>query len=152
MRIATVVARYLLGLIFFVFGVNGFVDVIPHPPLGPTATQYMEGLTVTGYFWPLLRGLEALGGLALLSNRFVPLALAALAPINLQIFAFHLALEPLNLPMAGVMIVAHALLLAAYWPYFAPLFTARATSRYSAALARADRADAGGLATTSSAA
>ncbi len=87
-RVATG-ARLILGLIFTIFGLNGFLSFLPAPPPEGVALQFFSGLAATGYFFPLLKGTEVLVGLALLSGRYVPLALTVLAPITLNIFAFH---------------------------------------------------------------
>jgi uncharacterized membrane protein YphA (DoxX/SURF4 family) len=83
------IARLLLGAIFFVFGLNGFLGFLPAPPLSPEAGSFMGALAATGYFFPLLKGTEVIAGALLLGNRFVPLALVVLAPIAVQITAFH---------------------------------------------------------------
>ena len=90
-KVAKTVARVLLGLPFLIFGINYFFPFAPHPELHGAAIDYMTGLTKADYFWPLLRSLEILIGIALISGYFMPLALAILAPINLQILIFHLA-------------------------------------------------------------
>lgn len=123
MKKLIITTRVILGLPFLVFGVNHFFPFIPHPEMSGPAMDYMVGLSKTGYFWPFLRSLEILIGLSLLSNRFVPLALAVLAPINLQIFIFHLFLEPTNLPLAIILIAAQSFLTIQYWAYFKQLFT-----------------------------
>jgi uncharacterized membrane protein YphA (DoxX/SURF4 family) len=98
--ISVPVARVLLGLVFFVFGLNGFLQFIPMEPPQGAAGQFMGGLFATGYFFPLLKGTEVTVGVLLLSGRLVPLALILLAPITVNIAAFHLFLEPGGLPMA----------------------------------------------------
>ena len=101
-------ARFVLGLIFFVFGLNGFFAFLPQPPLPETAGAFLGGLAASGYFFPLLKGTEVLVGIALLSNRFVPLALTVLAPISLNIFLFHALLAPaLALPIAILTLQAY---------------------------------------------
>lgn len=109
-QLAPTAARLLLGLIFFVFGLNGFLHFLPMPPPEGVAGTFMGGLAATGYFFPLLKGTEVLAGLLLLGNRFVPLALIVLAPIVVQIAAFHLFLAPASLAMAGFLVVAEAYL------------------------------------------
>src|SRR5690606_5513367 len=95
------VARVLLGLPFVVFGLNGFLQFLPQPALEGDAATYMGGLAAAGYFFPLLKATEIVAGIALLSGRFVPLALTVLAPIVLQIFAFHAFLAGgIALPLA----------------------------------------------------
>lgn len=88
-------ARLTLGLIFFVFGLNGFIGFLPMPPLpeGP-AGAFIGGLAASGYMFPFIKSTEVLASIALLSNRFVPLALTVLAPISLNIFLFHVVLAP----------------------------------------------------------
>ena len=127
MKITTTIARVILGLPFLIFGINYFFPFAPHPQLHGAAIDYMTGLTKTGYFWPILRSLEILIGVALISGKFVPLALAILAPINIQILVFHLALEPQNIPMAVIMSILHGFLIYRYWNYYRRIFTLKAT-------------------------
>ncbi len=87
-------ARIILGLLFLVFGLNGFLNFMPMPPHEGVSAQFLGGLAAAPYFFPILKELEALIGLVLLSNRFVPLALTVLAPITFNILTFHLFLEP----------------------------------------------------------
>jgi putative oxidoreductase len=126
MKIATTIARILLGLPFLIFGINYFFPFIGHPELQGAAVDYMTGLTKAGYFWPLLRSLEILIGIALITGYGVPLALAILAPINLHILLFHLALEPQNIPMAVILAVLQGFLIYRYWSYFKHLFVFKA--------------------------
>jgi uncharacterized membrane protein YphA (DoxX/SURF4 family) len=119
-------ARLVLGLIFFVFGLNGFLHFIPQPPVTGTAGTFMGGLAATGYFFPLLKSVEVAAGLLLLINRFVPLALTLLAPIAVNIFAFHAFLAPGGLPVAVLVVAAEIGLARAYRAAFAPMLQARA--------------------------
>ena len=89
-------ARIFLGLIFFVFGLNGFLHFLPNPPLPDAAGAFMGALAKTGYMFPLIKGTEVLGGLLLLSGRLVPLALLLLAPVIVNIVGFHFVLAPPN--------------------------------------------------------
>lgn len=103
MRKLPLIARILLGLIFFVFGLAGLLNLLPPPPNMPENLQtFMNGLMASGYFFKLLKGTEVVCGLLLLVGAFVPLALVVLAPIVLNIFLVHLFLEPSGLPMAIV--------------------------------------------------
>jgi hypothetical protein len=123
---APTAARLLLGLVFFVFGLNGFLHFIPQPPPpeGPML-NFVMGLLGTGYFFPLLKGTEVLAGLLLLSNRFVPLALAVLAPIVVNIVAVHAFLAPAGLPLALLVLVLELFLAWSYREVFAPMLRAR---------------------------
>lgn len=95
------IARILLGLIFFIFGLNGFLNFIPQPLDLPEKLQtFTNGLMVSGYFFPFLKGTEVVCGALLLTGKFVPLALVVLAPIVLNIFFVHLFLAPSGLAIA----------------------------------------------------
>ncbi len=124
-RIAPEAARVLLGLVFFVFGLNGFLHFIPQPPPEGVAATFMGGLAATGYFFPLLKGTEVIGGALLLSNRFVPLALTVLAPVIVNIFAFHAALDPKGLPIAVLVVALEISLAYVNRKAFAPILTAK---------------------------
>lgn len=95
------IARLLLGLMFFVFGLNGFLNFIPTPTDLPEKLQaFTGGLMASGYFFPLLKGTEVVCGLLLLLGVFVPLSLVILAPIVLNILFVHLFLAPSGMPIA----------------------------------------------------
>ncbi len=95
------IARILLGLIFFVFGIAGLFNLIPAPDDIPQdMVTFMNGMMVTKYFFPLLKGTEIICGALLLMGAFVPLALIVLAPIVLNIFLVHAFMEPSGLPIA----------------------------------------------------
>ena len=104
------IARILLGLIFFVFGLNGLLMFMPMPELTEQAGALMGALAATGYFFPVLKITEIVAGALLLAGLFVPLALILLAPIVVQIFLFHIALEPGGMIMAIVIVVLEAYL------------------------------------------
>jgi uncharacterized membrane protein YphA (DoxX/SURF4 family) len=118
------VARVVLGLVFVVFGLNGFLHFIPMPPMPDKAGAFMGGLAGAGYMFPLIKGTEVLAGLLLLSNRFVPLALTLLAPIIVNIVAFHTVLTPPN-PIAFLVLAAELYLAWSYRDAFRPMLGAR---------------------------
>ena len=94
MKIASTIARYLLGLMFTVFGLNGFFHFIPQPPpTHPLAGQFF-GAVIASHFAAFFFAAQVIGGLLLLSGFFVPLALIVLAAELYNILAFHLTLEP----------------------------------------------------------
>jgi uncharacterized membrane protein YphA (DoxX/SURF4 family) len=118
-------ARILLGLVFFVFGLNGFLHFIPQPPPPAPAMAFFGALFATGYMLPLVMGTQLLVGVLLLSNRFVPLALALIAPIIVNIVAFHAALAPSGLPLALVVLALELLLAWSYRGSFRLMLTPR---------------------------
>src|SRR6266436_4248449 len=99
MRIASVSARYLAGLIFLVFGLNGFLHFIPLPPPGGIAGQFMGALYVSHYL-RVIFGFQVIAGVLLLVIRYVPLAVAILAPVLVNILTFHALMAPSGLPLA----------------------------------------------------
>jgi hypothetical protein len=124
-RYAPTAARILMGLVFFVFGLNGFLQFLPQPPPPARALAFGMALIQTGYFFPLLKGTEVLVGILLLSNRFVPLALAVVAPIVVNIVAFHVALAPSGLPLALIVLALELYMAWSYRRLYAPMLAAR---------------------------
>jgi uncharacterized membrane protein YphA (DoxX/SURF4 family) len=124
---ATTVARILVGLIFFVFGLNGFFNFIPAPAHTGSAGAFLGGLAASGYFFPFLKLTETIAGAALLANRYVPLALAVLAPVVLNIFAFHVALEPESAAVAVVLLGLEVFLAWSYRAVYRPMLAAKVT-------------------------
>ena len=88
------VARVLMGVPFLVFGLNGFLHFLPTPPMPAAAGAFVGALAASGYLFPVLKTVEVAAALLLLSGRFVPLALTLLAPVLVNIVAFHAALAP----------------------------------------------------------
>jgi uncharacterized membrane protein YphA (DoxX/SURF4 family) len=127
-RYAPTVTRVILGLVFFVFGLNGFLNFIPPPtePMPEGAVSLGVAFMNSGYLMQFIKGTEVLCGLLLLANRFVPLALVVLAPIVLNILAFHLFLLPSGTGMALFILALQLHLAWAHRRAFAPLLTARA--------------------------
>jgi uncharacterized membrane protein YphA (DoxX/SURF4 family) len=119
-------ARIVLGLVFTVFGLNGFLNFLPQPPSPPEAAAFGGALAASGYFFPLLKGVEVVAGILLLSGRYVPLALTVLAPIIVNIVAFHLFLAPGGLGMAALLVAAELVLAWAYRDSFRGVLAANA--------------------------
>jgi hypothetical protein len=139
-RHAPTAARYLLGLIFFVFGLNFFLNFLPQPPMTAAAGAFAGALMASGYVMPIVKAIEVIAGALLLGNRFVPLALALLAPIVVGINGFHVALAP---AAGGAAYLALALELFLAWSYrhaFAPMLAARVQPTSSLIESRAPRA------------
>ena len=131
-------ARILLGAVFLVFGANGFLNFIPQPPPSADALPFVGGLAAAGYFFPLLKATEVVAGALLLANRFVPLALSVLAPIVVNIVAFHLFLAPAGLALALVMLALQVYLAWSYRAAYRPMLAARVTPNTSESRALVD--------------
>jgi uncharacterized membrane protein YphA (DoxX/SURF4 family) len=118
-------ARLFLGLVFTVFGLNFFLHFLPTPPATPRAAAFAGALFGSGYFFPLLKTTEVVAGLLLLGGRFVPLALAVLAPIVINIVGFHLFMAPSGMALAVAVLVAELYLAWTYRAAFGPMLQAR---------------------------
>jgi len=119
MKIATVIVRILLGLIFVFFGSNAFLHFLPMPPLPQgVAGEYLHAFFVSGYV-NVIGGFQVIGGLLLLIGRFVPLGLTILGAVIVNIWAFHLLMAPEGLPPAVVVTILELFLLWSYRDRFA---------------------------------
>jgi putative oxidoreductase len=128
MKTASVIARYLAGVIFLVFGLNGFLHFIPLPPPEGVAGQFMGALYVTHYLWVIF-AFQVIAGVLLLINRYVPLAVAVLAPVLVNILTFHALMAPSGLPLALFVTVLWVLLFIDVRPAFSGLFQSRSKAQ-----------------------
>jgi uncharacterized membrane protein YphA (DoxX/SURF4 family) len=130
-RFFPAIVRWLLGLPLCIFGLNGFLNFFPPPatPLPERAMAFVGALADSGYMLPLIAVTQLVVGVLLISNRFVPLALALLAPFIVNSVAFHLALEHSGLPMAGVFLAMELYLAWCYRAAFRPMLAARVQLR-----------------------
>ena len=126
MKTITTVIRILLGLIFTVFGLNGFLHFIPMQPLPQPAIDFFGALAATGYMIRLIFFDQLIGGVLLLTGVAVPLALVILAPIVVNILFFHLFLAPGGLAIAFVVVAMEVFLAWRYQGAFALLFSSSA--------------------------
>lgn len=123
----TTASRYLLGIIFTVFGANGLMMIftgsgfIPMPPPAPEMAVVMGGFFGTKYLMPLVKLIQVVSGLCLLSGKRMTLALTLLGPIVVNILGIHLFLDPAGLPIALVIFVLWGLLVKSRWNHFSPL-------------------------------
>jgi len=105
MKIAYLIARLLLGLVMVVFGLNVYLQFMPagQLPPGPLA-DFTHALFASHYIYAI--GLfQVLPGILLLLNRYVPLALALLAPVIVNICFIHIFMAPSGLPLAAVVVI-----------------------------------------------
>ena len=124
MRIAGLIARYLLGLIFVVFGANGFLHFIPMPPPPGVAGPFMGALFVS-HVLVVIFLLELIGGILLLVGRYVPLALVLLGPVIVNIVLFHAFMAPSGLPLAFVVVILWVLTAWTVRPAFEGIFRSK---------------------------
>lgn len=125
---SVIAARAVLGLIYFVFGLNFFLHFLPMPPsAGGVADAFLGGLFQSGYFFPMLKSIEVVLGAFLLIGLFVPLVLVILMPISLNILLFHVFLTPGHATMGIVIVLIHLYLAWAYRDYYKPLFNRKAS-------------------------
>ena len=119
MKIVALIARILLGLIFFVFGLNGFFHFIPAPPMPPGPAATFAGVLMSTHYFYVVAAIQVAGGILLLVNRFVPLALTLLGPLIVNIFLFHALMEPHGMPMAMMVVILWGILFWAHKQAFA---------------------------------
>src|SRR6516164_9299753 len=124
MRTVSTIARYLAGVIFLVFGLNGFLNFIPMPPPGGIAGQFMGALYASHYLWVIF-AFQLVAAVLLPVNRFVPFAVAVLAPVIVNILVFHIFMAPSGLPLALFVAVLWALIFVSVRSAFAGLFQSR---------------------------
>jgi uncharacterized membrane protein YphA (DoxX/SURF4 family) len=125
-RIAFTVARVVLGLVFVASGLTGLLGLAPPPEGSPGAVALFQALHATGYILPLLKVTELVGGALVLGGLFLPLGLVLLAPVIVNIVAFHVFVAPAGLPIAAVLVTAALALAWRHRAAFAPLFVMRA--------------------------
>lgn len=122
MKYAIIIARVLLGLVFAVFGANAFVHFIPMPPPPQgDAGAFIGALLHSGYLY-VVATLQVLGGLCLLSGRFVPLGLTLLGPVIFNILCFHIFFDPNGMPIAVIISTLSLFLVWAYRHKFPAIF------------------------------
>ena len=124
MKILTNVSQFLLGFIFLVFGLNGFLHFIPMPPPSGVAGQFLGSTFVTKYLL-FIFAIQLIGGVLLLINRYVPIALTILGPIIVNILLFHSLMNPEGLGLALFVTILWAVVFVSARSAFAGIFQAR---------------------------
>ena len=121
-------ARLLFGLAFFIFGLNGFLEFMPLPPVSEKAGALLGAFAATGYFFPMIKVIEISVGLMLLANVFAPLALILITPLLVGITSIHLFLNPEGLPMMVVLLLLHAFVAYGYKKYHKHVLNTKAVA------------------------
>jgi len=129
MKIAVLIARILLGLIYLIFGLDYFLHFIPYQPVHTGAAgAFIAGLKGTGYFYPMLKVIQIAGGISLIFNRYAPFSAVVLFPVSLNVLLFHTVLVPSGALMGITLIVPNLFLGYAYRKYYSSMFIARAVT------------------------
>ena len=123
MKNATTIFRFLLGFLYLVFGLDYFLHFIPYQPHHTgNAALFKAGLKAAGYFYPMQKVIQVLGGLSLLFNRYAPFSAVVLFPISLNVFLFHTILVPSGWLMGVFLLVPNLFLGYAYRRYYSSMF------------------------------
>src|SRR6267142_699204 len=130
MKILTHISRFLLAVIFTVFGLNGFLHFIPMPPPSGVAGQFLGSMFVTKYLL-FVFAIQVIGSVLLLINRYVPIALTILGPIIVNILLFHGLMNPDGLGLALFVTILWAVVFASVRSAFAGIFQARVETKTS---------------------
>ena len=112
MKIVTMIARYLLGLIFLVFGLTNYLGFLPMPTPAYRGGRTVLHVLVSTHYIYFVGVFEVVSAILLLVNRYVPLALMLLAPVIFNIALFHTLMAPSGLPLASVVVIVLWLLVA----------------------------------------
>ena len=119
--------RLFVGLAFFVLGLNGFIHFIPFPPMSGPPADFAAAMIATGYLFPFVHSTEIVAGALLLSGRFVPIALTIVAPVVLNILAFHIFLAPSGILFPLIIAALEIFLAWSYRSAFRAFFRANAS-------------------------
>jgi uncharacterized membrane protein YphA (DoxX/SURF4 family) len=121
MKIVFLAARLLLGLIFFVIGLNGFLWFMPAPPLTGFPAEWQTVVVGSHFIW-FTSGVQVICGIMLLTNQYVPLALVVLGAVLSNILVFHITMLPSGLPLALLTTAIWVVACLPYRSHFAQLF------------------------------
>jgi len=121
MKIVPTIARYLMGLMFTVFGLNGFLNFIPAMPMPPLAGQFFGVLVASQYTIPVFL-IQIVCGLLFLINRYVPLALTLIGPVIVNILLFHVLMNPSGIVPGAIATVCWFIVFYSVRPAFAGIF------------------------------
>ena len=123
MKIATIISRILLGFIYLVFGLDYFLHFIPYEPhhTGKVAA-FKAGLIGVGYFYPMIKSIQIVGGISLLIDQYAPFFAVVLFPISVNVFLYHTILVPSGWLMGVLLIVPNLFLGYAYRKYYHGMF------------------------------
>lgn len=125
MKIAVIIVRTLMGLLFIFGAVVVLFKLMPQPEPTGNVKLFMDGVNATGYFMTLLKVTELICGICFVTGFYVPLASVVIAPIIINIFCFHAFVEPSGLVVAVLLVFANAFVAYSNWEKYKPLLRAR---------------------------
>jgi putative oxidoreductase len=128
MKIAMIIVRTLMGLLFLFASIAVLFNLIPKSELTGAVKTFNEGMDAAPYFIKLLKVTELLCGLSFVTGYFVPLATILIAPIIIHIFLFHLFLDTTGLPVAIFLVLANIFVAYFYRDAYRPLVSAKPAS------------------------
>lgn len=124
MKIATLVSRIILGFIYLVFGLDYFFHFIPYEPNHTgIVLAFKNALMDVGYFYPMLKSIQIVGGISLLINEYPAFFAVVLFPISVNVFLYHTLLVPSAWWMGVLLLVPNLFLGYAYRKYYSGMFT-----------------------------
>jgi putative oxidoreductase len=127
MKTLTIISRILPGFIYLVFGLDYYLHFIPYQPNHTgAAAAFKDGLMAAGYFYPMMKSIQIVGGISLLINRYAPFFAVVLFPISINVFLFHTILVPSGWYMGVLLIVPNLFLGYAYRKYYSGMFVKKA--------------------------
>jgi hypothetical protein len=123
MKVTTIVSRILLGFLYLVFGLDYFLHFIPYEPhhTGRVAA-FKAGLKGVGYFYPMIKSIQVVGGISLLINQYAAFFAVVLFPISINVFLYHTILVPSGWLMGVLLLVPNLFLGYAYRQYYSGMF------------------------------
>lgn len=125
MKIAVIIVRVLMGLLFLFASIVVLFKLVPQPELAGNVKVFMDGVNASGYLITLIKVTELLCGIAFVTGRFVPLATVVIAPVIVNIFLFHVFVDTSGLPVAIFLVLANLFLAYANWEKYKPLLMAK---------------------------
>jgi putative oxidoreductase len=125
MKIAAIIVRTLMGLLFLFASTVVLFKLVPQPELTGNVKTFMEGVNATGYLMTLIKVTELLCGIAFVTGRYVPLASVVIAPVIINIFMFHAFVDPTGLPVALFLVLANSFVAYSNWEKYKPILSAK---------------------------
>lgn len=126
MKVLTLIARLLLGVLFLVFGLNGFLNFLSMGPAPSGLAGQFIGALFQSHYYYVIAALQVAAGVLLIVGRYVPLALVLLGPIIVNILLYHIFLMPAGIVLALVATILWFIVFYAYRQYFSGIFAQRA--------------------------